>query len=265
MSWADPYTAVLVLATLAPCAARVMSGADHWLYNPDATSGFHRVGFYSNVDVSFLPRSTQSDGNRVSIYIERAYVGGQKPTDAEVAAYQKAVEKELQDWGFIGKVEVNDPTWIDVAYTWARPARGGSRRQCNGWRSRISIKWAVTGVGSSRASPTLFAMVFWSEAVSNAFSAKMSPPVQSAGSIAAVVVTRNRLVLLQECVNALRVQTRKVDEIIVVDNGSDDGTATWLSEQKDIIAIIQGNTGGAGGQYTGAPRPPTIMVMTGFG
>jgi hypothetical protein len=91
------------------------------LYNPDAKSGFHRVGFYSNVDVSFLPRSAQSDDNRVSIYVERAYVGGRKPTRLEVAAYQKAVERELQQWEFIGEVEVNDPTWIDVAYTWAWP------------------------------------------------------------------------------------------------------------------------------------------------
>ena len=81
----------------------------------------------------------------------------------------------------------------------------------------------------------------------------MSLPAQSAGSgsIAAVVVTRNRLALLQECVNALRAQTRKLNEIIVVDNGSDDGTAAWLSEQKDVTVIIQSNTGGAGGQYTG--------------
>jgi len=81
----------------------------------------------------------------------------------------------------------------------------------------------------------------------------MSLPAQSAGSasIAAVVVTRNRLALLQECVNALRAQTRKLDEIVVVDNGSDDGTAAWLSEQKDVTVITQGNMGGAGGQYTG--------------
>jgi protoporphyrinogen oxidase len=115
----DPFTAVLVLNIGAVRGPKCPS--DHWLYNPDAKSGFHRVGFYSNVDVSFLPRSAQSDGNRVSIYVERAYVGGRKPAESEVAAYQKAVERELQQWNFIGEVEVNDPTWIDVAYTWAWP------------------------------------------------------------------------------------------------------------------------------------------------
>jgi len=47
---------------------------------------------------------------------------------SDVIAYQRSVETELQEWAFIGEVEVNDPTWIDVAYTWARP---GSR-----WRSQ---------------------------------------------------------------------------------------------------------------------------------
>jgi protoporphyrinogen oxidase len=115
----DPYTAVLVLNIGAVRGPKCPP--EHWLYNPDAKSGFHRVGFYSNVDISFLPRSRWSDRDRVSIYVERAYVGGKRPSASEVAAYQKAVEKELQEWGFIGEIEVNDPTWIDVAYTWARP------------------------------------------------------------------------------------------------------------------------------------------------
>jgi protoporphyrinogen oxidase len=122
----DPFTSVLVLNIGAVRGPKCAS--DHWLYNADAQSGFHRLGFYSNVDSSFLPRSAQSDGSRVSIYVERAYVGGTKLADTDVAAYQKAVERELQDWQFIGEVEVNDATWIDVAYTWAWP---GSK-----WRLR---------------------------------------------------------------------------------------------------------------------------------
>lgn len=116
---ADPHTAVLVLNIGAVRGPKCPS--DHWLYNPDAKSGFHRVGFYSNVDVSFLPGHARSDGDRVSLYVERAYAGGQRPSASEVTAYQKTVEQELQAWDFIGEVEVNDPTWIDVAYTWARP------------------------------------------------------------------------------------------------------------------------------------------------
>ena len=115
----DPYTSVLVLNIGAIKGPKCPS--DHWLYNPDAKSGFHRVGFYSNVDASFLPQSSQSAGDRVSIYVERAYVGGQKPSTQEIQIYADAVVAELQQWQFISQPEVVDPTWIDVAYTWAWP------------------------------------------------------------------------------------------------------------------------------------------------
>jgi protoporphyrinogen oxidase len=115
----DPYTAVLVLNIGAIRGEACPE--DHWLYNPDAKSGFHRVGFYSNVDHSFLPRSTRKGNKAVSIYVERAYVGGTRPSEAEVAQYAKDVVQELQSWGYIEKAEVVDPTWIDVAYTWSFP------------------------------------------------------------------------------------------------------------------------------------------------
>ena len=94
---------------------------DHWIYLPGSRAGFHRVGFYSNVDVSFLPRSSRASNNRVSIYVERAYLGGQKPSPEAVAEYSEATVRELQEWGFIEDAEVVDPTWIDVAYTWSWP------------------------------------------------------------------------------------------------------------------------------------------------
>ncbi|MCJ7648632.1 MAG: glycosyltransferase family 2 protein [Candidatus Lokiarchaeota archaeon] len=69
--------------------------------------------------------------------------------------------------------------------------------------------------------------------------------------IAAVVVTYNRLGLLKKCVDSLRNQTHKLDEIIVINNSSSDGTLEWLQEQKDLTVITQENSGSAGGQYTG--------------
>lgn len=69
--------------------------------------------------------------------------------------------------------------------------------------------------------------------------------------IAAVVVTYNRLNLLKECIDGIRKQTKKVDEIIVVNNGSNDGTLEWLKTQNDLRIITQENSGSAGGQYTG--------------
>jgi rhamnopyranosyl-N-acetylglucosaminyl-diphospho-decaprenol beta-1,3/1,4-galactofuranosyltransferase len=71
------------------------------------------------------------------------------------------------------------------------------------------------------------------------------------GKIAVVVVTYNRLPLLQECIESLRRQTRKPDGIIVVNNSSTDGTSEWLNKQTEIITITQENSGGAGGFYTG--------------
>jgi len=115
----DPYTSVVVLNIGAIRGDQCPN--DHWLYTPDTTSGFHRVGFYSNVDPSFLPLSARGAKDRVSIYVETAYVGGKKPSDREIARYSRNVVDELQDWGFVRDAEVIDPTWIDVAYTWSWP------------------------------------------------------------------------------------------------------------------------------------------------
>ncbi len=69
--------------------------------------------------------------------------------------------------------------------------------------------------------------------------------------IAAVVVTYNRLEFLKECIESLRNQTRKIDEIFVINNSSTDGTEEWLLKQEDLTTITQPNSGGAGGFYTG--------------
>jgi protoporphyrinogen oxidase len=112
----DPYTSVLVVNVGAANGRRCPE--DHWVYVPGSKSGFHRVGFYSNVSGSFLPKSRQ---NHTSIYVERAYPGGHKPGDADVRAYCDAMVRELREWEYIADVDVVDPTWIDSAYTWAWP------------------------------------------------------------------------------------------------------------------------------------------------
>ncbi|MBC7935299.1 MAG: glycosyltransferase family 2 protein [Rhizobacter sp.] len=67
----------------------------------------------------------------------------------------------------------------------------------------------------------------------------------------AVVVTYNREKLLANCINALRNQSRKPDQILVVNNGSTDDTEKWLSAQNDIVFISQENFGSAGGFSSG--------------
>lgn len=65
----------------------------------------------------------------------------------------------------------------------------------------------------------------------------------------AVVVTYNRLQCLRKVVSALRGQAG-LDEIIVVNNGSADGTREWLSNE-GLTVINQDNTGGSGGFHAG--------------
>ncbi len=69
--------------------------------------------------------------------------------------------------------------------------------------------------------------------------------------VIAVVVTYNRNGLLSECITALRNQTRHLDAILVVNNGSTDSTEQWLKSQKDVFFITQNNVGSAGGFNTG--------------
>ena len=83
--------------------------------------------------------------------------------------------------------------------------------------------------------------------------------------VVAVVVTFNRLPLLQRLVTRLR-EVSEVDEILVVDNASTDGTGEWLAglegqvdpsevrmvEAKPVLGRTLGhNRGGAGGFHDG--------------
>ena len=69
--------------------------------------------------------------------------------------------------------------------------------------------------------------------------------------ILAIVVTFNRLDDLTTCIQSLRQQSFQYFDILVVNNGSTDGTMAWLASQAGIITINQQNVGGAGGFYAG--------------
>jgi GT2 family glycosyltransferase len=64
--------------------------------------------------------------------------------------------------------------------------------------------------------------------------------------IIAVVVTYNRLPLLRKSLQAIAQQTRKPDEVLVINNSSSDGTTEWLAKQ-DYTAFTRPNEGGAAG------------------
>jgi GT2 family glycosyltransferase len=69
--------------------------------------------------------------------------------------------------------------------------------------------------------------------------------------IAIVIVTCNRSAILQQSIRSLQAQSYAYSAMLVINNGSTDGTREWLDSQTGLEAIHQNNTGGAGGFYSG--------------
>ncbi len=74
----------------------------------------------------------------------------------------------------------------------------------------------------------------------------------------AVVVTWNRRELLEEALAALGAQSHVLEQVVVVDNASTDGTDELLSGRTDLDVVrLATNTGGAGGFAVGIERALT--------
>lgn len=71
--------------------------------------------------------------------------------------------------------------------------------------------------------------------------------------VCVVVVTYNRLSLLQRLIALLETQTYPVSNIVIVDNGSTDGTKEWLNTLSYTV-VHQQNVGSAGGFYSGIKK-----------
>ena len=72
------------------------------------------------------------------------------------------------------------------------------------------------------------------------------------GGVVAVVVTWNRREVLTRCLDAVLGQTHRPSRVVIVDNDSDDGTASVLAERYAALPNVQivrtvENIGGAGG------------------
>jgi glycosyltransferase involved in cell wall biosynthesis len=70
--------------------------------------------------------------------------------------------------------------------------------------------------------------------------------------ISVIIPTFNRLHLLEQTVESVRKQTFRDFEIIVVNDGSTDGTREWLSRQEDLRILHQENRGIATSRNQGA-------------
>jgi len=152
----EPYTSVLVLnlGVTLPDTPLARNGY-HWLYIPDSRTGFHRIGYYSNVDPLFLPEEHRKSPGRGSLYVETAFRGGQQPSADATRALVTAIIEELQQSGLIENVEAADPTWVDVAYTWRRPgsdwvARATSAcQECGIEPAGRYGRWSFQGIAAS--------------------------------------------------------------------------------------------------------------------
>lgn len=71
--------------------------------------------------------------------------------------------------------------------------------------------------------------------------------IHNSDHVSAVVLAYSREKILPDLVAALRNQTRKPDEIIVINQGKNPAIASWLAEQQDLTVITQENLGSAGG------------------
>lgn len=132
----DPYTSVIVVNLGARKGRRCPDV--HWVYVPQSAAGFHRVGFYSNVDVAFLPERVRNRGTHAAIYVEKAQLPQTKENGSDDGTFEAQVVRQLQEWEWIEDVEVIDTTHVEVAYTWTRP-----RSQ---WREQALEQLAAQGV-----------------------------------------------------------------------------------------------------------------------
>jgi rhamnopyranosyl-N-acetylglucosaminyl-diphospho-decaprenol beta-1,3/1,4-galactofuranosyltransferase len=92
--------------------------------------------------------------------------------------------------------------------------------------------------------------------VSDPAPSSLSQPLAQSESVlrvCAVVVTYNRKVTLEECLEALLRQSRLVDTILVVDNDSTDGTLEMIHARFPTVSVLklETNAGGAGGFHAG--------------
>lgn len=83
-----------------------------------------------------------------------------------------------------------------------------------------------------------------------------------AEKVTCIIVTYNRKELLKECLYAILNQTISIENLLIIDNASTDGTMEmlkdegFLSKRGFIYHLMETNLGGSGGFYEGMRRAP---------
>lgn len=113
----DPATAVLVVNVGGVAGKRCPPY--HWLYFPSSRSGFHRLGFYTNVASHFRP--PDSSVPLAGLYIERSFLPETLPQGEELTKVAHAMIQETVDLGFLEEPLVMHWNTIPTAYTWRWP------------------------------------------------------------------------------------------------------------------------------------------------
>lgn len=78
-----------------------------------------------------------------------------------------------------------------------------------------------------------------------------------------VIPNYNGLAFMEDCMAALEAQTCKEFEVLVVDNGSTDGSAQWLKEREIPTIFLGENTGFSGAVNVGirAAKTPYVILL----
>lgn len=81
--------------------------------------------------------------------------------------------------------------------------------------------------------------------------------------ITVIIPNYNGLSFMEPCMAALRRQTCQDFDVLVVDNGSTDGSVEWLREQEIPSVFLAENTGFSGAVNTGirAARTPYVILL----
>jgi len=79
-----------------------------------------------------------------------------------------------------------------------------------------------------------------------------------------IIPVLNNLALTKNCLRSIRENTKAAHRIIIVDNGSTDGTRAWLKQQTDVLHILNaGNLGFAPAINQGifCASAPSIVIL----